>query len=276
MKVIMAGYSKTGTKTMAKLFEILGYNVYDFEEHFLYHYDEWQRIFNGEDPVPIFREMYKDVDTIMDVPVYHYWQQISEAFPEAKIILIERDTEKWKASVIAMFKIVNETRWFKQPMRTIMRPFLNGLSPTLVRFTDWLDFTFEQSIGPNVDTIGEKKDRFSRSHMHRMYEKHNEHVKAKAPKDKFLNFSLKDGWGPICKFLGKPVPKVEFPHSNQKGSIVGDIYEGMDNRKGRVVIESEIKKSLGSLISMTVLCGAAYFGHLKYGIFEGVEKYLKF
>ena len=272
----MAGYSKTGTKTMAKVLEILGYNTYDFEEHFLYHYEEWQQIFNGADPVPLFKEMYKNVDAIMDVPTYHYWEQIAEAFPEAKIVLVERDTEKWKNSVVAMFKIINEVRWFRQPMRTIMRPFLKVLSPTMVRFADWLDYTFEQSIGKNVDSIGEKKDNFSRSNMTRLYEKHNAHVKAKADPKRLINFKLNDGWEPLCKFLGKPIPKQDFPHSNKKGGIVNDIYGGMDNRKGRAVIEAEIKGRIKFAINMSVLGASLIFAQSKYGLIEIIQnKFLK-
>jgi hypothetical protein len=33
-------------------------------------------------------------------------------------------------------------------------------------------------------------------------------------KDRLLEWYIEDGWEPLCKFLGKPVPKVEFPHAN--------------------------------------------------------------
>jgi len=40
-----------------------------------------------------------------------------------------------------------------------------------------------------------------------------------APKDKLLVLNVRDGWEPLCKFLGKDVPDVPFPHKNVGGSI---------------------------------------------------------
>ena len=45
MKVICAGLSKTGTKTLAKALRILGYTVYDYFEHRDFHMDEWFAIY---------------------------------------------------------------------------------------------------------------------------------------------------------------------------------------------------------------------------------------
>lgn len=33
---------------------------------------------------------------------------------------------------------------------------------------------------------------------------------------------MTDGWGPLCKFLGKPVPETEFPHKNKGASLLED------------------------------------------------------
>ena len=40
-----------------------------------------------------------------------------------------------------------------------------------------------------------------------------------APKDKLLIFDLSSGWGPLCKFLNKPVPLTPFPHLNKKAEL---------------------------------------------------------
>ena len=99
MKVIVAGYSKTGTKTMNMVLSELGYeNIYDFQEHFYYHRSHWNDIYNGADPVPIFKKIYANVDVVIDCPSYIFWREILEAFPDAKVILVERDPEKWVKS----------------------------------------------------------------------------------------------------------------------------------------------------------------------------------
>ena len=39
-----------------------------------------------------------------------------------------------------------------------------------------------------------------------------------APKEKLLVYSVKEGWEPLCKFLGKGVPEIPFPHENVGGA----------------------------------------------------------
>lgn len=46
MKVIYAGFSKCGTKTMQRALQELDYTVYDFLENYEYLGNKWQKIFN--------------------------------------------------------------------------------------------------------------------------------------------------------------------------------------------------------------------------------------
>ena len=41
-------------------------------------------------------------------------------------------------------------------------------------------------------------------------------VQENVPKERLLIFDVKEGWGPLCKFLNLPEPKVAFPHVNDK------------------------------------------------------------
>jgi len=85
MKVIFAGYSKTGTKTMAEALTVLGYNVYDSLENGHYLYREWNKVFwEGATPDD-FRRMYEGVDAVTDLPCFLFWEQLHEAFPDAKV-----------------------------------------------------------------------------------------------------------------------------------------------------------------------------------------------
>lgn len=262
MKVIMASYSKSGTKTIAKCLEILGYKNYDFEEHFLYHRHHWERIFKGEDPIPIFKEMYENVDAIMDLPTYHYWEQIAQAFPEAKILFVERDTEVWCASTLKMFKIINETRWANNRfIRNIMRCLIYPWSPTLFEFGRWMDKTFDQAVGLNHETIGlgPVKDIFNSTNLKNLYDRHNAHVLAKAPKDRFLYYKFSQGWEPLCQFLGEKIPAIDFPHSNKGGSIVSEVYEGGNDKVGRTFIENELKRRATIGVPILVILVALVF-----------------
>ena len=57
------------------------------------------------------------------------------------------------------------------------------------------------------------------------YEAHNAKVKATIPPENLLVWNLKDGWEPLCKFLGKPVPDKPIPRENQTGDLAwGEEY----------------------------------------------------
>ena len=65
----------------------LGYNVYDYIDHFWYHYDEWNEIFTSGSNLQKFKQMYEDVDVVIDTPAFLFWENISQEFPDAKVML---------------------------------------------------------------------------------------------------------------------------------------------------------------------------------------------
>ena len=89
MKVIAVGWAKTGTKSLNAALSELGYEVYDFLEHFWYHGKEWEKIYDGNGSVDTFKNMYENVDVVMDTPIFLFWEEIFWAFPEAKVRVVE-------------------------------------------------------------------------------------------------------------------------------------------------------------------------------------------
>jgi len=41
-------------------------------------------------------------------------------------------------------------------------------------------------------------------------------VRGLVPPERLLEWSVQDGWEPLCKFLDKPVPEGPFPHVNTR------------------------------------------------------------
>ena len=39
------------------------------------------------------------------------------------------------------------------------------------------------------------------------------------PEKDLLVWNLKDGWEPLCSFLGKPIPEGSIPHENKTGDL---------------------------------------------------------
>ncbi|MEK6222919.1 MAG: hypothetical protein N2D54_11795, partial [Chloroflexota bacterium] len=49
-----------------------------------------------------------------------------------------------------------------------------------------------------------------------IFEAHIDEVKRVVPSEKLLIFQVKDGWEPLCKFLGVTIPARPFPHVNDR------------------------------------------------------------
>ena len=44
-------------------------------------------------------------------------------------------------------------------------------------------------------------------------------VKNTVPSDQLLVFDVREGWGPLCKFLDVPVPNIPFPNINDTAEM---------------------------------------------------------
>lgn len=86
MKVIVAGYPKTGTKSVNAALTQLGYSVYDALENLVFLQDEYIAILNKGWSTEDFRRMYENVDAIADMPAFFFWDEIHKAFPDAKVM----------------------------------------------------------------------------------------------------------------------------------------------------------------------------------------------
>ena len=48
----------------------------------------------------------------------------------------------------------------------------------------------------------------------RFFREWNEQVRTEIPAERLLEFEVTQGWGPLCEFLGVPVPEEAFPRTN--------------------------------------------------------------
>ena len=217
MKVICAGLAKTGTTSLAKALQVLGYNVYDFPEHFQFHRQEWLDSFET-DRHPNFKEIYDGVDAVTDVPPAFWFEEISATFPEAKVILTVRDSEdawlkSWKGhlqlNLQLMGRLYMKILFFILPSLARIKHFVETLRPAIYG-----------SSNPKATALYRVK-----------YRQHNERVKAVIPAENLLVFNVKQGWKPLCEFLGcelvpsTPFPRANVAHSDTKHTISQILYK---------------------------------------------------
>lgn len=149
--------------------------------------------------------MYKDVDAVTDLPAAIWFGEIHQTFPEAKVILSVRDNEDvWlKSWVEAQLALLRKGGFFERMIWRYIIPFTQGLD---VPFFDDIDMAAYGTLRPESTVLYKKK-----------YREHNERVQAVIPKEKLLIFNVKQGWKPLCEFLGCEIPEQEFPRQNVKG-----------------------------------------------------------
>lgn len=190
---------------MAKALQILGFTVFDWSEHESIHGDEWLDIFH-RGKTPDFPSMYKDVDAVTDLPPAFQFQEIYEAFPDAKVILTIRDSEDVWVRSWAKQKEVDNLKGYGFLTRTLLRSWLHRKFYDLVDAVDSAGFG---SLNPKSTVLFKKK-----------YREHNERVQAVIPRDKLLIYNVKQGWEPLCKFLGCEIPEQQqFPQQNREVSV---------------------------------------------------------
>nr|XP_039263590.1 uncharacterized protein LOC120339504 isoform X2 [Styela clava] len=108
MKIICAGLQKTGTKSIAEALRILGYDVHDAFEQLLYDRELWDKIVANTVTTEDYQRILRDVDAVIDWPAVAVWEQIMEAFPDAKVILTIRSNEdEWYGSMKNQCKVTN-------------------------------------------------------------------------------------------------------------------------------------------------------------------------
>jgi len=215
-KYILAGFNKTGTKSVGDAFEQLGYKVFDAKETYSVMLHHWADVFEGkitiEDIARIYEE--KGADVLIDIPCSTFWRQFKEIWPDVKIILTVRENnEVWYKSVHTFFEELH--RWPLQRLYPIMY-----LTPTGYRSMKHLCFPALYFQFGTVKTHSAYYDMDNPSVKHMLttrYEAHNAHVMLHCPPNDLLIMNVKEGWRPLCNFIGISERDEPLPHLNQSG-----------------------------------------------------------
>jgi hypothetical protein len=199
MRVIGAGFGRTGTASTKRALEILGFGPCHHMEEVIKHPDEvdtWVRAARGEKVD--WKAFMSKWGSAVDFPSSLYYRELMEAFPDGKVVLNVRSVDSWYQSMSETI-VPMLTRW---PNRMI---------------TPWLPYISSPGRVMRETKLRETVlDRFHSdpAAVKKVFTDHIEDVKRAVPAEKLLVFEAKDGWEPLCKFLGVPVPEVPFPRVN--------------------------------------------------------------
>lgn len=201
LEVIGAGFGRTGTMSLKAALEKLGaarcYHMVD--------------VFQTPEHVPLWKEaaMLKaageaeriDWATLLegfrstaDWPGCTFYRELMARFPDAKVLLSVRDPERWYESVDeTTYKLIRHRVPNPQPWRELHE---------ILIWQGTFDGRFEE-----------------RDHAIAVFERHNAEVRAHVPAERLLEYTVGEGWEPLCAFLDVTVPEEPFPHLNDRAAF---------------------------------------------------------
>lgn len=194
LRVVGAGLPRTGTNSLKRALEqLLGGRCYHMREipgHPFDLGDDWDRALAGE--TPDWQEMLAGYAAALDWPASMFWRELSEANPDALVLLSVRDTPEtwWESADKTILPIA----------RMALMPDWNegrGLLALLERFTGTARWDDPATLMA-------------------AYARHNAEVKEVMPQERLLEWRVDEGWEPLCRALGLPVPEEPFPWTNRR------------------------------------------------------------
>ncbi len=147
---------------------------------------------------PDFVNFFKDYNSSVDFPSSLFAKELAEVFPDAKVILTVRDPNKWYDSFSETILDISSS-WQ-------MRYVLSNCIP-MFYYLDKLHSVMFKSAFPSLALT-------DREITTREFTEYNERMIRDIPSSRLLVFEVKQGWEPLCTFLGVPVPSVPFPNKN--------------------------------------------------------------
>ena len=210
LKIIGAGFGRTGTMSLKAALDQLGYPCYHMVECFPKgpeHWKHWEQVGSSS---PDWDALFEGFIATVDFPACTSYAPLAEHYPGAKVVLTVRDPEKW-------FNSVQSTIFAKE----------------------WMEFLPGTEAGPYMQaTINNYFDgrMHDRDHLIRRFNEHVADVKENIEPERLLVFEVADGWEPLCQFLELPAPETDFPHVNETDAIKGLI---------RAIMESGFQAVLG-------------------------------
>lgn len=195
LKVIGAGFGRTGTLSLKTALEKLGfgkcYHMVEILKRFR-DMKHWTKIMQGGKAE--WEVLFHGYQAAVDWPVTAYYTQLMDVYPEAKVILTVRDPHSWHRSIM--------TTLYQAQRKSVVE--ITRILPPLHSFLNAMEHAIWQSLFQN-----RLEDR---EYAIKVFQRHIEEVKQRVPPERLLIFEARQGWEPLCTFLQVPVPVEPYPH----------------------------------------------------------------
>ena len=202
LEVIGAGFGRTGTLSLKHALEQLGFVKC---HHML-------EVFENPGQAVMFRDagrglavdwntVFRGYRAMVDWPGSFFWRELADFYPQAKVLLSVRDADEWYESAAATI--------FRA-----MKSMTAGatLPPDIAAQREMaFELIVRRTFGGSVE---------DRANCIRAYRDNIANVQATIAPERLLVFEAKQGWEPLCRFLGVPMPATEYPRVNGRDEFL--------------------------------------------------------
>jgi hypothetical protein len=193
------GFGRTGTASLQVALEELGFGpCYHMIEVFRHpqHAHFWEAAWRGE-PAD-WDGILGSYEATMDWPASTFYEELLERNPDAKVLLSVRDSERWYESTRSTIYELT---------RISTRSFFSRVSLAFLSLLRFGTFTIRPwQIAEEIVLRGTFDGKFEdKRHAIEVFNRHND--------------ELKEGWGPLCEFLGVEEPNKPFPRLNDAAEL---------------------------------------------------------
>ena len=198
LKVVGSGLGRTGTKSLHSALNILGLGPCHHMVEVFAHPESAKLWVEAAAGRPDWDAIFAGYHSMVDYPGAHYWRQLAAHYPNAKVLHSVRDPD----------------RWFELTQATIFAPDSPAFRPGPLS-----DF-FASFTGDFIAHIHDH------AFMTDYFRRHTEEVIRTIPPERLLVYEVAQGWEPLCKFLGVPIPATPFPSENSRAEFIGRLKPG--------------------------------------------------
>ena len=151
----------------------------------------------------------------VDFPSAYFWRKLLQLYPDAKVVLTDRDPVTWYNSV--------RNTIYQGCQQLVTPPYSTTISLLGGLLTDARNLQIPPAVGfaplPGYDRglFGAIED--GEEVSVKFYNDWKAEVIAEVPEDRLLIFRVADGWEPLCKFHGLKTPSIPFPRMNDTEEV---------------------------------------------------------
>jgi len=241
VEILVVGVMRTGLQTLHEALRRIGYNDIFDQDELIESYEHWDEVLQNKGSKATFHSMFNGYQVVMGMPTFCFWEQILDAYPNARVILTVRDEDEWWDSIHrGLDEMGSDGQAAALKYGSTMRFFEELLLPSYHKYCNLLRFAWATTLGIHALADRVLNEASTRS----SYRKHNAYVqsvlgsKTSDGKPKLLVYNVKEGWDPLCKFLEKEEPAEEFPSVRAVPFFPGSGHDGAESNAEEPMTQS--------------------------------------